>query len=445
MELIRGISGIRGIVGKTLTEEVVIKHIQAFSKIQATGDILLARDSRTHGTSFIHTAAKTLSGCGRNVINYDIIPTPTAQFLIEQNKMAGGIVITASHNPSEWNGMKFIDTDGCFLDGEKNKNLFDIADSNPAENQTTGSIQIIENGYLPHITHTRGLSIIDTETIEKRNFTIVVDAVNGAASRALPTMVEALGCQVHRLYCNPDGKFPRGAEPLPQNLVDLGNAVRNYNADAGFATDPDGDRLAIVDEKGNPIGEEYTLTICADGFFQSTSSSTPIVTNLSTTMALDKVAERFGSKVIRSGVGEINVVNKMKEVGAELGGEGNGGVILPESHYGRDSLVGATMFLNRMAQDNMKVSEIFQSMAQYIMVKDTIELGCVDPQVAFDKIEAAYIDADSDKTDGLKLVWDNSWLHIRKSNTEPIIRIYAEAKSKNEVDSILLDIKKVLS
>ena len=354
-------------------------------------------------------------------------------------------MITASHNPTEWNGMKFIDTDGCFLDGEKNMKLFDIADSNPAENQTSGSIQIIENGYLPHITHTRGLSIIDTETIEKRNFTIVVDAVNGAASRALPTMVEALGCQVHRLYCNPDGKFPRGAEPLPQNLVDLGNAVRNYNADAGFATDPDGDRLAIVDEKGNPIGEEYTLTICADGFFQSTSSSTPIVTNLSTTMALDKVAERFGSKVIRSGVGEINVVNKMKEVGAELGGEGNGGVILPESHYGRDSLVGATMFLNRMAQDNMKVSEIFQSMAQYIMVKDTIELGCVDPQVAFDKIEAAYIDADSDKTDGLKLVWDNSWLHIRKSNTEPIIRIYAEAQSQNEVDSILIDIKKVLS
>ena len=195
MELMRGISGIRGIVGKNLTEPVVIRHIRAFSEIQGVGDILLARDSRTHGASLIIAAAKTLSGCGRNVINYDIIPTPTAQFLIEQNKMAGGIVITASHNPTEWNGMKFIDTDGCFLDGEKNKNLFDIADSNPAEHQTTGSIQIIENGYLPHITHTRGLSIIDTETIEKRNFTIVVDAVNGAASRALPTMVEALGCQ----------------------------------------------------------------------------------------------------------------------------------------------------------------------------------------------------------------------------------------------------------
>jgi phosphomannomutase len=441
MDLIRGISGIRGIVNDTLTDSVIKSHVQAFSILQKEGIILLARDSRSHGETFIISAAEALKKCGREVINYDIIPTPTAQFLIDKNNLAGGIVITASHNPKEWNGLKFIDADSCFLNGNKNKKLFDIADSGPEENNNIGSIQSITNGYLPHINHTRRLSFIDTDAIENRKFSIVVDAVNGAASKALPAMVEALGCTVHHLYCDQNGKFSRGAEPLPHNLENLGKAVRNLEADAGFATDPDGDRLAIVDEKGNPLGEEYTLTICADGYFQSASSSAPIVTNLSTTMALDKVAEKFGRKVIRSAVGEINVVNKMKEVGAQLGGEGNGGVILPESHYGRDSLVGATMFLNRMAQDNLIVSKIFQSMPKYIMIKDKIELDSVNPQTAFDKIEAKYLDADTDKTDGLKLSWGNSWVHIRKSNTEHIIRIYAEAPTRDEADEIVKKIK----
>jgi phosphomannomutase len=441
MDLIRGISGIRGIVNDSLTNSVITSYVQAFSTLQKEGVILLARDSRSHGESFIISASEILKKCGREVINYGIIPTPTAQFLVDKNNMAGGIVITASHNPKEWNGLKFIGTDSCFLCGEKNKKLFEIADSDPVKCNEIGSIQSIANAYLTHITHTRKLSFINTEAIENRKFSVVVDAVNGAASRALPSMIEALGCTVHRLYCDLDGKFPRGAEPLPHNLEDLSEVVRNLNADVGFATDPDGDRLAIIDEKGNPLGEEYTLTICADGYFQATSSSAPIVTNLSTTMALDKVAEKYGSKVIRSSVGEINVVNKMKEVGAELGGEGNGGVILPESHYGRDSLVGATMFLNRMAQDNLTVSKIFQSMPRYIMIKDKIELGSVNPQMVLDKIEATYTDVNIDKTDGLKLSWNNSWVHIRKSNTEPIIRIYAEAPTRDEAEQIIHQIK----
>lgn len=444
MDLIRGISGIRGIVNETLTDPMIASHTQAFSALQNSGEILLARDSRAHGASFSHTAAEALTGCGRDVINYGIIPTPTAQFLVEKNNMAGGIVVTASHNPTQWNGLKFIDANGCFLDNEQNRELFEIADSKPVQNLKTGLVRTIENGYLHHVGHTRDLTVIDGEAIEKRNFTIVVDAVNGAASKALPTMVEALGCTVHRLFCEPDGKFPRGAEPLYHNLKDLGDAVRNHNADAGFATDPDGDRLAVVDENGHPLSEEYTLTICADGFFNTTGSIKPLVTNLSTTMALDKVAERYGSKVIRSAVGEINVVNKMKEVGAVLGGEGNGGVILPESHYGRDSLVGAVMFLNRMAQGIQTVSEIFQTMPQYVMVKDKIELESVDPQTALEKIEAAYTDADSDKTDGLKLCWDNSWVHIRKSNTEPIIRIYAEAETKESVKRLAEGVKQIV-
>ncbi len=444
MELIRGISGIRGIVGDNLTESTVFRHIHAFSEFLGEGDILIARDSRSHGDLLLNAGCNALSQCGRTAVNYGIIPTPTAQFLVEKNKMAGGIVITASHNPTEWNGLKFIDSDGCFLDGTKNKRLFEIADADIHSPIKSGTITKIIDGCTPHINHTLKLSVINTRDIASRNFTIVVDAVNGAASMALPTMMEALGCKVHRLYCEPNGEFPRGPEPLSHNLKKLGEAVIKYNADAGFATDPDGDRLAVVDENGQPLNEEYTLTVCADGFFNSTGSTKPLVTNLSSTMALDKVAENHSSTVIRSAVGEINVVSKMKEVGAELGGEGNGGVILPESHYGRDSLVGAALFLNRMAQGSQTVSEIFHSMPQYVMIKDKIELGSIDPQTALEKIEAEFTDAKADKTDGLKLSWENSWLHVRKSNTEPIIRLYAEAKDRDGVNKLIYRVKSLL-
>ena len=444
MELIRGISGIRGIVGDTLTESTVTRHIQAFSELQGVGDILLARDSRTHGDLLINSGCIALIQCGRNAVHHGIIPTPTAQFLVEKNGMAGGVVITASHNPAEWNGLKFIDANGCFLNGEKNAQLFDLADTLTPPLKKLGTITKIENGYQPHIEHNLNLSIIDVVAIKSRSFSVVVDAVNGAGSLALPAMVEALGCKVHRLYCEPNGEFPRGPEPLSHNLKRLGEAVVSHKADAGFATDPDGDRLAVIDENGLPLGEEYTLAICADGFFNTTNSSKPLVTNLSSTLALDRIAEKYGCSVIRSAVGEINVVNKMKEVNAELGGEGNGGVILPESHYGRDSLVAAAMFLNRMAQDARKVHEIFKSMPQFVMVKDKIRLGSVDSQSILDKMEQNFPDAKSDKTDGLKLSWENSWVHIRKSNTEPIIRIYAEAPTHSEVIEVVAKVKSIL-
>ena len=444
MELIRGISGIRGIVGQNLTEPTISRHIQAFSAIQGYGPILVARDSRSHGERLLHAGCNALSQCGRQTHNFGIIPTPTAQFLVKKNGLAGGVVITASHNPAEWNGLKFIDSDGCFLGSKKNLDLFKLADDDPAQEEKPGNIHTIESGFLPHIEHTRNLSVIDADLIERRKFTVVIDAVNGAASLAIPAMLEALGCTVYRLYCDPDGKFPRGAEPLPGNLHKLGETVVEKKADVGFATDPDGDRLAVVDENGQPLGEEYTLTICADGFLSSTSSTLPLVTNLSTTMALDRVAEKHGSFVIRSTVGEINVVNQMKEAGALLGGEGNGGVILSESHYGRDSLVGATLFLNRMAQENQKVSEIFMSMPQFIMVKDKIKLEAINPEMAIKKIETNFTDVKHDKTDGLKLTWKDSWVHIRKSNTEPIIRIYAEASSEDKVHKLVDSVKRCI-
>ncbi len=444
MKLIQGISGVRGIVGKTLTQKILSDHIQAFSNIQKNGDILLARDSRIHGQDLIKIASETLIKCGRNVFNYNIIPTPTAQFLVKKNKFAGGIVITASHNPEEWNGLKFIDYNGCFLNEEKNEALFKKINNISNEIKTQGKIIAIKDGYLSHVEHTLKLSMINLLAIKNKKFTVVIDAVNGAASKALPKMLKALGCKVYSLHCNPNGVFPRGCEPLPHNLNDLKNAVIDNKADMGFATDPDGDRLAIIDEKGIPLGEEYTLVFCIDGFLKSTQSNKDIVTNLSTTLAVDRIAKKYGNNVIRTAVGEINVVNKMKEINSMLGGEGNGGVILTESHLGRDSLIGVTLFLNRMAQTNKSVSQVFQSMPQYIMLKDKIELNNINAEIAINKIQKAFPKAKQNHLDGLKLIWNDSWLHIRKSNTEPIIRIYAEAPTKSEVLNLINKVKSIL-
>lgn len=293
MTLIRGISGIRGIVNNGLNADVVSDYMKAFSQLQPKGTILVARDSRSHGAKLIESACFTLATSGRHVINCDIIPTPTAQFLVEKNGYAGGIVITASHNPSDWNGMKFIDDNGCFLNATQNSRLFNLADeAESLEKGAMGSITKNQIGVKSHITHTTQLSVVDTKSIKNRKFKVVVDAVNGGAAIALPQMIEALGCEVITINCTPNGKFPRGAEPLPHNLEQLSKAVKKHSAHVGFATDPDGDRLAVVDELGSPLGEEYTLTICADGILSAHDVTTPLVTNLSTTMALDKVSKK---------------------------------------------------------------------------------------------------------------------------------------------------------
>jgi phosphomannomutase len=446
MELIRSISGIRGIVGKTLTGEDVGKYAQAFSLIQGGGSILLARDSRYHGRELLSHAKSALVNAGRDVVDCDIIPTPTAQFQVQHQNFAGGIVITASHNPMEWNGLKFIDGDGCFLGAEVNQQLFDTADSlSPQPIIKNLSDKISQLAAEDHLNHTVNLSTIDTERIKNRNFKVVLDAVNGAGSYILPELLSSFNCELVSIYCSPDGTFPRGSEPLPVNLVDLGNAVKEHGADVGFAVDPDGDRLAVVDENGKPLGEEYTLTICAEGFLAESGNKQPLVTNLSTTMALDKVAEKYGVEVKRSSVGEINVVNLMKKTGSVLGGEGNGGVILKESHYGRDSLVGIAMFLNKMSQVDIPVSRIFSSMPQFVMAKDKMDLGEVNADRVIKKIASIFSDVDQDWQDGLKLIWENQWVHIRKSNTEPILRIYAEAENSDLLKRLMSSIKETVS
>ena len=439
MKLIKSISGIRGIIGENLNTNITDFYSTIFSDIQIKGDILLARDSRPHGNVIYKSISKTLTSLGRNVISCGIIPTPTAQYIIKEKKLAGGIVITASHNPIEWNGLKFLDTDGCFLSPKKMKDLLS-KDANPISTNKKGSIIESEYAYQNHIQNVLSLSCIDIDKIRSNNFKIVVDTVNGAAYKALPELLEALNCDVIKIYCDNDGTFPRGTEPIPNHLEDLSKTVINNKADIGFATDPDADRLAIVDNHGNPIGEESTLVLALESYLKYYQDSQIIVTNLSTSMAVDVIAHKYNSTVKRSSVGEINVVEKMKKIGSSIGGEGNGGVILEESHLGRDSLVAAALVLNHLAQSDIPFNKILESIPHFIMIKDKIAL---QDNVDFNDIKALFQNDDVTfiEGDGLKIIWENKWVHIRKSNTEPIIRIISEADTYENAKNLINNLK----
>lgn len=422
-----------------LSPEFIRSAAAAAHQLMDSGVILVGRDSRRSGRNISDEIIRTLLELGRDVIECGIAPTPTIQFMVSSTDAAGGLVITASHNPSEWNGLKFITSDGTFFGPELCENLFNKIDAGtePVSAENPGIHLPDQNSIQRHIIHIAGLKCIDVKAIRSRNFSIVVDAVNGAGSDAIPHLLESLGCNVIMLNCDSDLDFPRPPEPLPENITDLCSAVTEHNADAGFALDPDGDRLAVVSDKGEPLSEEYTLVMAADGFLSAGNSTETLVTNLSTTIALEKTAHRYGAAVERTPVGEIHVVNKMKASGSALGGEGNGGVILAENHFGRDSLAAAVLVLNRMAQSAEPVSGWFSELPQFSIVKDRIELGGTDPDELFSKAEDIFSDADIDRQDGLKFTWDDSWVHLRKSNTEPIIRIYAEAPTEEEAQSII--------
>ena len=443
MELIKSISGIRGIVGKTLNNTVVNSYSNIFSHIQEQGDILLARDSRSHGDDFYDSICETLTFMGRNVVSCGIIPTPTAQFIIKERKLAGGIVITASHNPIEWNGLKFLDSDGCFLNADKMEELLSMSPETITIDR--GNIIESEDAYLSHIDNVLNLKCIDINKIKEKRFKVVLDTVNGAAYKVLPELLEKLNCDVIKIHCENTGDFPRGTEPIPSHLGDLSKAVREENADIGFATDPDADRLAIVSNTGFPIGEESTLVLAVESYLKFYKDSQTIVTNLSTSMSVDVIAKRYNSTVQRSFVGEINVVEKMKELGSNIGGEGNGGVILRESHLGRDSLVASALILNHLAQSNLPLNKILDTTPQFIMIKDKIT---VENDINFDDIKKSFNnekEVSFYEGDGLKIVWDNKWVHIRKSNTEPIIRIISEAKDNDIAESLIDSVKKIIS
>ena len=437
MELIKSISGIRGIVNQTLNKTTVNTYSNIFTSIQPVGDILLARDSRPHGKELYNSIADTLTSMGRNVIDCGIIPTPTAQFIIKDKKLSGGIVVTASHNPIDWNGLKFLDSDGCFLNANKMKELL----SGTPKETTNNKGKVIEsrNSYQDHIDNILNLNCIDIDKIKSKKFKVAIDTVNGAAYKALPELLNALNCDIVKIHCNNDGTFPRGTEPIPSHLEDLSKTVIENKADIGFATDPDADRLAIVDNHGKPIGEESTLVLALESYLKYYQGSQKVVTNLSTSMAVDVIAHQYNSTVERSSVGEINVVEKMKELGSTIGGEGNGGVILEESHLGRDSLVASALILNHLAQSDIPFDKILENTPRFTMIKDKITL---EHDVDFNHIKSLFKNDDVSfiEGDGLKIIWKDKWVHIRKSNTEPIIRIISEAAdhktARNLIDSL---------
>lgn len=449
--LIESISGIRGIVPSSLNSDLVAKYTLAFHRMCDLGSIIIGRDSRPSGSELISSVINQLISAGRDVQDCGICPTPTVQFAVEDTEAVGGIIITASHNPSDWNGLKFVLKDGCFLNSKQFANFLKLMESEDKSKNVQRTLRANPGRYFRfdqairrHIDRILSIDFIDTRAIRKRKFKVAVDTVNGAAGNALPTLLEKLNCEVIKINCDLSGEFTRGTEPLPQHLTELMEVVKEHRCDVGFATDPDADRLAIVDNTGHPIGEEYTLVLAIDDFLKSTGKQEIFATNLSTTMAVEKVADKYGCKVERTAVGEINVVERMKQVNARLGGEGNGGVILKDVHLGRDSLVAAILVLDRMARSEKNLSQIVSGLPQFYMVKDKIDKEKVDLDRIYKQTLKTFDDANVIKTDGIKFVWDNRWIHLRPSNTEPIVRIYAEATSINAAKKLISAVKSKL-
>ena len=442
--IIRSISGVRGITKTSLTSDLIKLYAHAFHDQIPQGLIYLGRDSRPSGEHILEIFSNELIDLGRDVVNCEVVPTPTVQFMVERSEAVGGVIITASHNPEEWNGMKFVREDGTFFFPEECERLFKKTDTNFVHEKPNkkGMYFPDQNSILKHVVHIIELSCINLKRIKNQKYKVVIDSVNGAGSKALPLLLEYLGCEVISIHCDGSGQFNRGTEPLPENLGDLGKKVLDNNADIGFAVDPDADRLAIVNNFGQPLGEEYTLVLAAEGFLKEVGKGQDIVTNLSTTIALEKMAEKNNSKVQRTAVGEINVVKRMIEIGSNIGGEGNGGVILKEAHLGRDSLVGVAMILNRLSQDADKsISEIHNTLPQFNIVKDKVQLEHIDESELIRTAKDVFINSTIDTTDGIKFIWSDKWIHLRKSNTEPIIRIYAEAPTIKDAQILIQKLK----
>ena len=435
--LIRSASGLRGIAEDHFTPELIDKYISAFITTQNIKSCVMGRDGRSSGKQISQWVIDSFHKNGINVENCGLATTPTMQVMTENENYDGGIVITASHNPSEYNGLKFLQTDGTFLSPEQCEELFKAVDHNVSIDppDSLGVVSDYSTANEEHIEKVLTAKCIDADNIRKKKFKVVIDAVNGAGSFILPMLCEQLGCEVVTMNCNGDGNFTREAEPLAENLNELEQKVLSDRADIGFATDPDGDRLSIVSNKGKAIGEEYTLVLAVKNFINSQESK--VVTNLSTSMMLDNIA----GKTIRTKIGEAHVVQKMNELNISIGGEGNGGVILKEVHLGRDSLVAISMILNLLSSSGKSISDEITNMPKYLMIKDKIH---IDSKIDFDSLETIFDCNEINKIDGIKFIWLNKWIHIRKSNTEPIIRIFAEAKTQEEVDELINTLKNYL-
>lgn len=448
MSLIKSISGIRGTIGGKVDENLtpldVVKFASAFGtwlqnkKNKKNLTLVIGRDARISGQMVSSLVSSTLQGLGINVVDLGLSTTPTVEVMVPELNADGGIILTASHNPKQWNALKLLNEKGEFITAENGTEVLALAESedfNYAEVDDLGKYETREDGFNIHIQKILDLPMVDAELIKSKKFKVVLDAVNSTGGISIPPLLEKLGCEVVKLYCDPTGEFPHNPEPLKEHLTAICELVKKEGADLGVVVDPDVDRLALIDEKGKMFGEEYTLVAVADYLLAHKKGAA--ISNLSSSRALRDVAEQHQSSYFASAVGEVNVVHLMKEKNAVIGGEGNGGIIYPDLHFGRDSLVGVALFLTHLAKKNKTVSELRASYPSYYMAKKKIQLTPeIDVDSLLEKTKEAFKGEEISTVDGVKIDFAENWVHLRKSNTEPIIRVYTEAKSQEKADQL---------
>ncbi|MEN8125792.1 MAG: phosphoglucosamine mutase [Bacteroidota bacterium] len=449
MTLIKSISGIRGTIGGKVNDNLTPLDAVKFASAYGTWlinrnnnknglTVILGRDARISGKMISSLVANTLTGLGINVTDIGLSTTPTVEVAVTLDKADGGIIITASHNPKQWNALKLLNEKGEFLNADDGNDILNIANGEGfqfAEVDNLGAYSKKKDYISKHINEVLQLNLVDVDAIKKANFKVVVDAVNSTGGIAIPQLLDKLGVNCIKLYCDPNGEFPHNPEPLAEHLTDISALVVKEKAHLGIVVDPDVDRLAFVNEDGTMFGEEYTLVACTDYILSKTKGNT--VSNLSSTRALRDITEKHNGKYNASAVGEVNVVEKMKETNAIIGGEGNGGIIYPESHYGRDALVGVAIFLTHLAKSKMTCKELRDTYPNYFMSKNKIELTPdLDVDKILETIKNKYQDEKVNTIDGVKIDFKNEWVHLRKSNTEPIIRIYTESTSQENANNL---------
>jgi phosphomannomutase len=455
LSLIKSISGIRGTIGgfhgANLTPEDIMKYTAAFGQwvIETSGSrkVVIGRDARISGQMVNNIVCGTLQSIGIDVVDLGLSTTPTVELAVYDERAGGGIIITASHNPKQWNALKLLNAQGEFISAKAGEEVLRIAEGKSIEYEDVNSLgsYTTNDTYIDkHIEKILALKLVDIKAIKAKKFKIAIDCVNSTGGIAIPKLLKALGVEeVIELYTEPTGQFPHNPEPLPENLSELANTVRKYKCDLGIAVDPDVDRLALVSEGGEMFGEEYTLVAVSDYILSQKKGNT--VSNMSSTRALRDVTEKYGCDYHASAVGEVNVVQKMREEKAVIGGEGNGGIIYPDLHYGRDAMVGIALFLTHLSKSGKTASILRSTYPSYHISKKKIDLDTsVNIDVLFDEIEKKYSNYEVSTIDGVKIQFDKDWVHLRRSNTEPIIRIYAESNSETTSDNIANQIMKDL-
>jgi len=436
----KSVSGIRGVVGDTLTPDLTLRVASAFAKYTRGGTVVIGRDTRCTGDAVSRLAGATLVLCGCKVVDIGIVPTPTVQVMVEELKADGGIVVSASHNPIEWNAFKLINKDGTFLNSSQMKKFFEFMDEDPDYKKWDKIGSLEENKKSFDVHNAKVINAVNTTRIKKKKFKIALDSVNGAGSAITIELLKSFNCEIFPIHCDNTGTFPRGAEPLAENLKELSRAVIESGADIGFAQDPDADRLAIVDDKGRPIGEELTIALVTEHLLSKQRGL--VVVNLSTTKTVEDIAFKYDVPFCRSKVGESNVVEEMKRKNARIGGEGNGGVISPEIHLGRDSLAGIGYVLEMMAERSKTISELVSALPKYSMIKGKVSFKREFLDKIYLQLRADYKDEKISEIDGMRIdftsdcAFKGGWVHLRPSNTEPAFRIIAEGVDDTQVKQI---------